>query len=170
MGVGRGLCGELGSSPLFGDVALTETRQRYEVSVRTALGAALFEMHLASGEILDREEAVAYILTDAATTVGDRPVPSSAATDGLLSRREIEVVRLVVDGMTNKEIAQTLVISRRTVEGHVERALVKTGLRSRSQLAGWFVTNHAGAPDRSETQHRPAGARATNGQRTRATR
>lgn len=43
--------------------------------------------------------------------------------------------------MTNKQIAAQLVISRRTVEGHVDRILTKMGFTSRAQVAAWVVTN-----------------------------
>ncbi|HQV20945.1 MAG TPA: helix-turn-helix transcriptional regulator, partial [Gordonia sp. (in: high G+C Gram-positive bacteria)] len=54
---------------------------------------------------------------------------------GSLSQREQEVAVLVADGLTNKEIAQRLVLSPRTVEGHVEHALRKLNLTRRTQMA-----------------------------------
>jgi len=57
-----------------------------------------------------------------------------------LTVREREVAALVAAGLSNKEIAEKLVISERTAEGHVERILGKLGFRSRSQIASW----HAG--------------------------
>lgn len=145
LGIGRGLCGELGSSPLFGDITLTETRQRYEHAARESLGRPLFAKELAAGEAIDHERAMAHVLSAGTrpTYAGKPPTP-----DGVLTRREIEVIQRVVDGMTNKEIAESLVISRRTVEGHVERALVKAGFRSRSQLAAWFVKERTAVTDR----------------------
>ena len=52
-----------------------------------------------------------------------------------LSRREREVAGLVAQGLTNREIAARLVLSVRTVEGHIDRVLGKLGLHSRTQLA-----------------------------------
>lgn len=52
-----------------------------------------------------------------------------------LSSREVEIADLVAEGMTNKEIAERLVLSVRTVEGHVERIRGKLGLSSRRELA-----------------------------------
>lgn len=60
-----------------------------------------------------------------------------------MSSREWEVARLVAQGMSNKEIADALVISQRTAEGHVQKILVKLGFRSRTQVAAWV----AGHPD-----------------------
>ncbi len=46
---------------------------------------------------------------------------------------------LVAQGMTNKQIAEHLVIAERTVEGHLERIRGKLGLRSRTQIAVWVL-------------------------------
>jgi len=54
-----------------------------------------------------------------------------------LTRRETEVTRLVADGLTNREIAQRLVLSVRTVETHIDRVLGKLDFHSRTQLAAW---------------------------------
>jgi len=55
------------------------------------------------------------------------------------TRRELEVARLVADGLTNKEIAAHLGIAERTAETHVQRIVTKLDLRSRSQLAAWMA-------------------------------
>ncbi|MFD9136171.1 ATP-binding protein [Streptomyces bottropensis] len=55
-----------------------------------------------------------------------------------LTRRELQVAALVAQGRTNRQIADHLVIARRTAEGHVERILVKLGFHNRSQVAAWF--------------------------------
>lgn len=54
-----------------------------------------------------------------------------------LTARELEVAALVAMGLSNKQIAEKLVISERTAEGHVERILGKLGFHSRSQIASW---------------------------------
>jgi len=56
-----------------------------------------------------------------------------------LTTREREVARLVCEGLSNKDIANSLCISLSTVKDHVHRILQKTGLRSRSALAGCYV-------------------------------
>ena len=63
----------------------------------------------------------------------DRPTPPSDTPR--LSPREIEVVALVVEGLTNAAAATRLGLSVRTVQSHVANALDKTGTRSRVQLA-----------------------------------
>src|SRR5260370_30709349 len=54
-----------------------------------------------------------------------------------LSAREVEVARLVAEGLSNKGIAARLHLSGRTVESHVRHALAKVGLENRTQLATW---------------------------------
>jgi DNA-binding CsgD family transcriptional regulator/pimeloyl-ACP methyl ester carboxylesterase len=56
-----------------------------------------------------------------------------------LSPREREVVALVVQGLTNREIADELFLAEKTVENHMGRILVKLDLRSRTQLAAYAV-------------------------------
>jgi DNA-binding NarL/FixJ family response regulator len=64
--------------------------------------------------------------------------------DGQLSRREVEVVHLVMAGMTNREIAQKLFIAERTAEGHLERIRGKLGFRSRTEVAIWAARSGMG--------------------------
>jgi DNA-binding NarL/FixJ family response regulator len=52
-----------------------------------------------------------------------------------ISRREQEIINLVKEGMSNKEIADMLVISTFTVKNHIHRILEKLSLRSRTQIA-----------------------------------
>jgi DNA-binding NarL/FixJ family response regulator len=63
-------------------------------------------------------------------------VRAAADVDGAgLSRRELEVVRLLSGGRTNREIAGDLVVSRRTVDMHVRNILRKLDCRSRVEAA-----------------------------------
>jgi DNA-binding NarL/FixJ family response regulator len=57
----------------------------------------------------------------------------------LLGEREHEILRLVADGDTDKEIAQRLYISPRTVQNHLTRIREKTGLRRRAELTRWAM-------------------------------
>lgn len=61
-----------------------------------------------------------------------------------LTQRERDVAELIAVGASNKEIAAALVISPRTVEGHVEHILAKLGFTSRVQVASWVTTLRAG--------------------------
>jgi len=54
---------------------------------------------------------------------------------GRLSRRELEVARLVAEGLTNREIAGRLFVSERTVGHHVRAILRKLGVRNRTEAS-----------------------------------
>jgi DNA-binding NarL/FixJ family response regulator len=60
---------------------------------------------------------------------------------GSLSRRETEVLRLLGEGLSNREVADRLFISPKTAEHHVSRIFGKLGLKSRAEAAGYAVRN-----------------------------
>ncbi|QDP94906.1 AAA family ATPase [Microlunatus elymi] len=60
-----------------------------------------------------------------------------------LTPREVEVARMVAEAQTNRDIAQRLVLSERTVESHVRNALAKIGADSRTGLATWMLRHHS---------------------------
>jgi DNA-binding NarL/FixJ family response regulator len=123
---------------LLADAAAPNDRAETQVRAAVALAAA--------GE---RQNAIDR-LTDAYRTarkLGARPLAGSAAEElqalgesvevrsGGLSRRELEVLRLAAEGLTNREIATRLFLSKRTVDMHVRNLLAKLGCRSRVQAA-----------------------------------
>jgi DNA-binding NarL/FixJ family response regulator len=65
---------------------------------------------------------------------GGSPIGPPAGADGQLTAQEAHIVRLVVEGRTNPEIAPPFFISTRTVEWHLRRILAKVGVRSRREL------------------------------------
>jgi DNA-binding CsgD family transcriptional regulator len=75
----------------------------------------------------------------------ERRAPSPADTDvsHVLTGREQEVARLLAAGRSNREIADTLVITEGTVEVHVKHILSKLGFRSRAQVAAWAAGERA---------------------------
>ena len=54
-----------------------------------------------------------------------------------MTEREREVVRLITEGKSNREIAETLVVAERTIASHVSNILNKLGFDSRVQIAMW---------------------------------
>jgi DNA-binding CsgD family transcriptional regulator len=64
-----------------------------------------------------------------------RGVEARGAGTAGLSSREVEIARLVAGGLTNREVAQSFLISPRTVERHISNVLAKLGLRNRTELA-----------------------------------
>jgi DNA-binding NarL/FixJ family response regulator len=65
-------------------------------------------------------------------------------TAGLLSRRELEVLRLLAEGLSNREIAERLFISPKTAEHHVSRVYAKLGVSTRAEAAAYAVRNLGG--------------------------
>lgn len=67
------------------------------------------------------------------TSPQSRPRPDKTArTD--ISHRETEVLVLMAEGLTNREIGLVLVISKETVKSHVKHLLARTGCRSRAEM------------------------------------
>ena len=73
---------------------------------------------------------------------GQRPAPERVATDKLsdLTPREREIVRLIVGGASNKQVASALDISERTVKGHLSNVFQKLGVTDRLKLV-LYVTD-----------------------------
>jgi non-specific serine/threonine protein kinase len=87
----------------------------------------------AEGQGMTREDAVAYALADAPSTPPGPPGPPAGLTP-----REIEVLRLVAQGKTDRQIAADLIISEKTVGRHLDHLYTKLGVSSRAA-----ATSHA---------------------------
>ena len=87
------------------------------------------------GKDADTAEAVARALDETVEKAEE------ASARQLLSRREQQVAALVSQGLSNKDIAQRLVLSSRTVESHIERIMNRLGMASRTEIAAWVVRN-----------------------------
>jgi predicted ATPase/DNA-binding CsgD family transcriptional regulator len=128
---------------LSGVDLMEDSRQRAVTRARRALGERRFAAAYAHGTRLDLDAVV----REAAIEVGEAPVERggdaapgdqlvavSGATPGLLTRREREIAELVASGLSNREIAARLFISKRTVDAHVEHIFGKLEISSRVQL------------------------------------
>jgi len=73
------------------------------------------------------------------------PVVGTQAPIASLTIREREIAGLVALGMTNRQIADELVISSATVDRHVANILVKLGAHSRAQIGAWAASEGLGA-------------------------
>jgi predicted ATPase/class 3 adenylate cyclase/DNA-binding CsgD family transcriptional regulator len=108
-------------------------------SLRNAMTDNEFEAAWAEGAALTVDEAIAY----AQRGRGERKRPSSGW--GSLTPTELDVVRLVAEGIPNKDIATRLFVSPRTVQSHLRHVYNKLGLTSRVQLAQ-EAARHTPAP------------------------
>ncbi|MDV7353251.1 LuxR C-terminal-related transcriptional regulator [Rhodococcus oxybenzonivorans] len=123
---------------LYGSRHWVERRAEFESTARTGLGDERFAQCRRRGAEMSIPEMVRFALKEE-VPIEHRSSGSSAAA--LLSPRELEVARLIADGLSNKEIAARMVLSPRTVEGHVVRILRKLGMTGRHQVATAFVGN-----------------------------
>ncbi|MDP9314772.1 MAG: tetratricopeptide repeat protein [Chloroflexota bacterium] len=94
------------------------------------------------GKAMSLERATDYALSTAESSPPCRTVSRGASTGepiAVLTRREREIVGLLAQGLTNRQIAQQLVLSERTVDTHGVNIMRKLGLHSRAQVAAWAV-------------------------------
>lgn len=112
-------------------------RRDSEAPLRRSLGRGPFERAYRRGGTLGLDELVSYALQQEPAREPPQAVPETPVP---LTARETEVALLVAEGLANQQIADRLVIARRTAEGHVERILGKLGFHNRSQIAAWATT------------------------------
>lgn len=117
-----------------------ETAKRLAPAYR-ALGQAAAAEEFAAGGRLSLEE----LLQMAKAATGTQPPPTPAMPNHpALTQREQEIIRLLAQGMTAREIGQQLYLSPRTVEKHEENARNKLGVPNRAALVAW-VAQHGRA-------------------------
>jgi DNA-binding NarL/FixJ family response regulator len=123
-------------------------RERHEqtfAAIRAALGDAAFAAAWETGRAMPLDEAIAEALTIGTSS---RIHPSCAFPPATpshpLSPRELDVLRGIVAGHSNAEIASALFISPNTVSNHVTNIMNKLGLESRTAVATWAVRNGVG--------------------------
>ncbi|MEL7190411.1 MAG: response regulator transcription factor [Pseudomonadota bacterium] len=95
---------------------------------------AIEDLRAAIEQVLNGQSALPLDLVSAAMRADDLSTPRSDL-ETILTAREREVVELVAEGLTNKEIARKLDISPATVKVHVERLIGKLGVADRTQAA-----------------------------------
>jgi DNA-binding NarL/FixJ family response regulator len=81
----------------------------------------------------------------AAAGSSDSGPSTGTAPDGL-TRREVDVLRLIADGLSNREIASRLFLSEATVKSHINRLFAKTGVRDRAQAVQYAYRHRLANP------------------------
>ena len=120
----------------------------YEEKVRAALGEELFAAAWAEGRTMTLDQVSA--LAEAEPVVPPPPEVAAEPSPQLhaqrrqygLTPREVEVLRLVANGLTDAQIADQLVISPRTVGKHLQSIYSKLYLPSRSAATRWAIEHH----------------------------
>jgi non-specific serine/threonine protein kinase len=135
-GAADALSRDVGITPL----GIPADNARREESVRElelSLGKHRYRRALERGRTMDHAEALSFAARDAAPAVEQPAQPTTLP----LTSREVDVAEQVALGLTNNAIAAQLVITPRTVRGHIENILAKLGFSSRSQIATWYAEN-----------------------------
>jgi len=119
---------------------------RAAATVRIALGAIRFAQSYAAGQALRFDEAVALAMTIAVPEPERDPVSLPARQGSGLTAREVEVLALIVEGKSDREIAAALFIGHRTAQDHVSHILGKLGVANRTEAAAMAVRDGLVAP------------------------
>jgi non-specific serine/threonine protein kinase len=122
--------------------------ERTVAASEAALGAQAYAAAWQAGQTMLIEDVIELAVTGSGPPPEAAPTPPSKAQ--LLTGREREVAVLIARGLSNRQIAETLVIAERTVTNHVEHIFDKLDFRSRAQVATWVTEQQLDRPDVSQ--------------------
>ena len=140
------------TQPQIRVIVMTASEQASTLLDAIAAGAAGYLSKRTTGEELRQAVITAHgggsVITPALASHLLKEFSSTARGEQSYVRplqgRELDVMRLVVQGKTDNEIGKELFISPRTVQNHLTRVREKTGLRRRSELTRWAVEHAIG--------------------------
>ncbi|WP_260684189.1 LuxR C-terminal-related transcriptional regulator [Rhodococcus sp. KBS0724] len=115
------------------------------LDARNKIGDKDFQQAFDHGKVLTLDDAIAHALREQPLSRS----PKTTTDDSILTPRELQVAELVAQGLTNKAIAEKLVISQRTVDGHVDHIRNKLGYGSRTRIATWVLQRKNSLPNSS---------------------
>jgi DNA-binding CsgD family transcriptional regulator len=112
-----------------------------DAAAHAAIGYRRQELHGSAWGCSTQADALSQQCGGAST-----PALRQASRRLPLTDRELEIVMLIADGLSNRAVAERLTLSKRTVESHIYRAMAKTGTSTRDELAALL------RPQKPETQ------------------
>jgi predicted ATPase/DNA-binding NarL/FixJ family response regulator len=129
-----------------GTLALTLTtthhfQQKIE-TLHTLLDKEAFAANWAIGKAMTLDQAIEYALAVASPAILPTSAESTPPNPARLTTREVEVLRLLVQGLTYAQIADKLIVSRRTVNAHATSIYSKLGVTSRAMATRLAVEQH----------------------------
>jgi non-specific serine/threonine protein kinase len=116
--------------------------ERLVGGLRNRLGERTLAAEWAAGRATGPEDAARFALRQGS------PESAVEAPTGrpLLTRREQDVTALVARGLTNRQVAEQLLVTPRTIETHLEHIFAKLGVQTRTELVAWAVRQDVVAP------------------------
>jgi two-component system, NarL family, response regulator LiaR len=135
------------SCPQVQVIALTSFREEELVQGVLKAGAIGYLLKNVSADELANAIRSAHagrptLAPEAAQVLISATVTQSSPAGNDLTEREREVLRLMIDGLTNNQIAERLVVSRSTVKFHVSSILSKMGVSSRTEAVAYALQHH----------------------------
>jgi len=120
--------------------AVEPWQRKFDAGLSTARKAfsGRSAIYLEQGRRMEPDHAVGYALGEQAYV--EPAIPDSQPR---LSEREQEVIQLLTRGLTNRQIAERLMVGERTIDSHVEHVRNKLGLRTRAEIASWLARNES---------------------------
>jgi non-specific serine/threonine protein kinase len=128
---------------------------RYLQTARQRLGQRIYRDIWAAAAAVTLETIVVEAREAILAFQAGRPhtaTPALSETEDVLSQREREVAILVTSGLSNREIAQRLVVTNKTAEAHVAHILNKLGFTRRVQIATWGMRHGLVTPEPHSAQ------------------
>jgi predicted ATPase/DNA-binding CsgD family transcriptional regulator len=143
LGAAQTLWERLGGDRLSGSGVLNSYHQRSAALATSTLGTAKYAELRAAGAATPLAQIVTLALAGTDVLPGPQDPRATDETGSwagseCLTAREREIAVLVTRGLSNRDIAARLVISKRTVDAHVNHIFAKLGLSSRVQLTLWL--------------------------------
>jgi non-specific serine/threonine protein kinase len=135
-GAAEALCVELGHAFSLPERAAFD---RAAAGTRAALGDTDFAAAWAAGRTQPLDQSLDEASEFLALIAAHGPEPRGAASNADLTRRERDVLRLLVAGRSDKEIAAALFVGMRTVQSHAEKIYAKLGVRNRHEATAVAV-------------------------------
>ena len=107
--------------------------------LRGAHGEEATEKWAATGGVMDLQDTSAYAVHQ--IDVARRALADAGAKDGLagLTARETQVLRLIADGASTREISERLFISAKTADNHIQHIYIKLGVTNRAVATRWAI-------------------------------
>jgi non-specific serine/threonine protein kinase len=121
---------------LGGTAIMEEFHQRVAKAARDTLGEERYATLFRDGAVRPLGLVVGLAVADADELLA--PARDTQHPADLLTRREQQIAALVAEGLSNRAISQRLIISKRTVDAHIEHIFTKLGVSSRVQLINWL--------------------------------